>query len=200
MRKKIPTQMTKFPCPKCGKYYEPYMTRKDGKAMCECPTHGLYETSIAVSKNFRLFCSKLGSAPNRSQGYYTSSEFRVKRYLDNHGQMEGLDYVHNARVPVVMDGKKRYFWPDFIVYSKRLIIGASPHIWHQMWARNNADDRFSDYMKGLGWEVINLDEKDLSQLNKRRTEGKKLGFNPEAKPYHRTDRCKRLDEIFGENK
>jgi len=66
-----------------------------------------------------------------------------------------------------------------------------------MWARNHADDRFSEAMKKLDWEVINLDEKDLQQLNKQRTEGKKLGFNPKAQPYHRTENCKRLDSIFG---
>jgi len=193
----IPTEFTKFPCPSCGKYYKPYMTRRDGKAMCECREHGLYETSIAVSKNFRLFCAKLGSAPNRDPHYYTSSEERVQRFLERRGLKEGLDYFHNSRVAVEVDGKRRYFWPDFVVPSKKIIIGASPHIWHQMWARNHADDRFSEAMKKLDWEVINLDEKDLQQLNKQRTEGKKLGFNPKAQPYHRTENCKRLDSIFG---
>lgn len=179
--------MTKFPCPICGKYYEPYMTRKDGKAMLECPTHGLYETSIAVSKNFRLFCSKLGSKPNRESWYYTSSEFKVKRYLDKAGLVEGLDYFHNNRVPVEIDGKERYFWPDFTVPAKKLIIGASPAIWHRMWARNKADDRFTEIMKKLGWKTIHLDEKDLQKLNKRRKKDK----------YPRPERCKELDSIFG---
>jgi len=193
----IPTQMTKFPCPKCGKYYEPYLTRKDGKALCECPKCGLYETSIAVSKNFRKFCQKLGSAPNREPTYYTSSEERVKRYLEHNGLREGLDFFHNNRVLILMNEKRRYFWPDFVIPSKKLIIGASPHIWHMLWSRNGADERFSAYMKSLGWKVIHLDEKDLNALNKRRTRGKKLGFNPEAKPYERPKRCKELDEIFG---
>lgn len=193
----IPTKFTKFPCPKCGKYYEPYMTRKDGKAMCECPNDGLYETNIAVSKNFRVFCSKLGSAPNRDPHYYTSAESIVKRYLENRGLTEGLDFTHNTRIEVKMNGKKRYFWPDFVVPQKKLIIGASPNIWHKMWARNDADDRFTAHMKTLGWDVINLDETNLQQLNKSRTEGKKLGFNPNVKPYHRTENCKKLDSVFG---
>lgn len=195
----IPTQFTKFPCPKCGIYYIPYMTRKDGKAMLECKKHGLFETSIASSKHFRQFCAKLGSAPNRDAHYYTSSEQRVKRYLDKHGLKEGLDYTHNTRVEVMMEDKKRYFWPDFIIHNKKLIIGASPAIWHKMWNRNDADERFEDAMNDIGWKVINLDERDLSHLNKKRTEGKKLGFNPKSKPYYRTANCKIMDGLFNEN-
>lgn len=196
MKKKVPTQFTRFPCPKCGVYYVPYMTKKDGKALLECPTHGLFETSIAVSKNFRKFCSKLGSAPNRDPHYYTSSEKRIKRYLEARDLVEGLDFTHNTRIETKVDEKKRYFWPDFIVHSKKLIIGASPHIWHKMWSRNNADERFTEYMKTISWEVINLDEKDLHQLNLRRTEGKVLGKNPKNKPYERSKNCKKLDKIF----
>lgn len=189
--------MTKFPCPKCGVYYEPYMSRKDGKAMLECPKDGLFETNIATSKNFRKFCAKLGSAKNRDPHYYTSAEEKIKRYLENRGLVEGLDFTHNTRISVKIDSKNRYFWPDFVIHFKKLMVGASPEIWHRMWARNNADERFTEAMKILGWEVLNLDEKDLTQLNKKRKEGKVHGFNPKAKPYHRTDRCKRMDLFFG---
>jgi len=197
---KIPTEFLKYPCPTCGQYFLPYMHSKDGYAFMICPQHGQFKTSVAVSANFRKFCSKLGSAPNRSPGYYTSSELRVKRYLDNLGLIEGMDYFHNSRIPAVMDNKKRFFFPDFTLPKLKLCIGASPHIWHKMWGRNNADKRFTAYMKKLGWKVINLDEKDLNQLNKRRTEGKKLGRNPNVKPYHRTATCKRLDKILKEKK
>jgi len=195
---KTATEELAYPCAKCGTYNLPYMHSKEGYAFMRCSKcTAQYKTSTAVSANFRRFCSKLGSAPNRDPHYYTSSEERVQRFLERRGLKEGLDYFHNSRVAVEMDSKRRYFWPDFVIPSKKLIIGASPHIWHQMWARNHADDRFTAAMKLIGWEVINLDEKDLQQLNKRRTEGKKLGFNPKAQPYHRTENYKKLDSYFG---
>jgi len=208
----IPTEFTKFPCPACGIYYEPYMTRRDGKAMCDCPQHGLYETSIAVSKNFRIFCAKVGSAPNRDAHYYTSSEEKIKHFLDHRGLVEGLDYSHNARVRngrnahphkfINEKGKKRtaryvYFWFDFVIPSKKMILEASPSVWHKMWNRESSDQKKSDFASAIGWTLINLDEKDLAQLNKPRTEGKKLGFNPNVKPYHRTENCQKLDSLFG---
>jgi len=174
------------------------MHSKEGFAFMLCKKCKVqYKTSTAVSANFRKFCSKLGSAPNRSPTHYTSAEQTVQRYLEKRGLREGLDFTHNTRVKVKMDNKSRFFWPDFVIPAKKLIVGASPHIWHQMWARNNADDRFTLAMKEIGWEVINLNEKDLQQLNKYRTEGKRLGFNPEAPPYHRTENCKRMDVLFG---
>ena len=177
------THLTKFPCPICGKYYEPYMSRKDGKAMLECPEHGLYETSIATSKNFRKFCAKLGSAPNRSPTYYTSSESKVKRYLVNHGLVEGLDFFHNARIGPFVNGNKKkvYYWCDFVVPSKKLVIEASPEIWHKMWNREDADLRKAKFLGQLGWTLMNLNEKALRRLNLRRTEGKILGRNPKTR-------------------
>ena len=194
----ISTQLTKFPCPICGKYFEPYMARKDGKAMLECPQHGLFETSIATSKNFRKFCQKLGSAPNRNPTYYTSSEQRVKRFLVNHKMKEGLDFFHNSRIGPFINGNKRkvYYWCDFVIPSKKLVLEASPAIWHKMWNRNEADERKTKFLGQLGWTVYNLNEKDLAQLNKRRTEGKILGKNPKNSPYHRTETCKKMDMIF----
>jgi len=78
-----------------------------------------YKTNVAVSANFRLFCAKLGSAPNRDPHYYTSSEERVQRFLERRGLKEGLDYFHNSRVAVEVDGKRRYFRPDFVVLARR---------------------------------------------------------------------------------
>ena len=192
------TEEVEYPCAKCGTYNLPYMHSKKGFAFMLCKKcKSQYKTSTAVSANFRKFCSRIAQKPNKSPGYYTSAELKVKNYLEKRGYKEGLSFFHNSRVPVIMDSKSRYFFPDFTIPEKKLMIGASPSIWHTRWARNNADDRFTLAMKKLGWEVINLDEKDLQQLNKKRTEGKKLGFNPDAQPYHRTENCKRLDSVFG---
>lgn len=188
-KEEVKTVFTKFPCPKCGIYYEPYLTRHDGKAMLECPEHGLFETSIATSKNFRTFCAKLGSAPNRSPTYYTSSEGVVQRFLVRQGLREGLDFFHNARVGPFINDKnhKVYFWCDFVVPKYTLILEASPRIWHKMWNRGQADNRKELCLGNLGWKVINLDEKDLHQLNKIRKE----------KKYPKTERVKEVYGIFG---
>lgn len=166
----VPTQLTKFPCPKCGKYYEPYMTRKDGKAMLECPTDGLYETSIAVSKNFRKFCAKLGSAPNRDPHYYTSAEEKVRKYLVQKGLVEGLNFTHNTRLGPYVNGNKHrtYYWADFIVPEAKLVIECSPSIWHTRWNREGADKRKTDFLRIQRWDLISLDEKELSKINKNR--------------------------------
>lgn len=183
----IKTEELTYPCAKCGTYNKPYMHNKKGFALMVCSKCGIqYKTSVAVSKNFRIFCSKVGSKPNRSSSYYTSSEMKIKRFLDNLGFIEGLNYFHNQRIPVIMNGKKRYFWPDFTLPDFKLILGASPSIWHKMWARNGADERFTDCMANLGWTVIHLDEKDLKQLNKRRDPSK----------YPKTATVKKLYELF----
>lgn len=194
----LQTEFLKYPCPKCGRYYLPYMHDRDRRAFMICPEHGQFRTSVAVSANFRKFCSKVGSAPNRSPTYYTSSEQRVRRFLLNHGLIEGLDFFHNARLgPFVNgNGRKVYYWADFVVPSKKLVIEANPSIWHRMWNREEADQRKIKHLLELGWEPIGLDEKDLNQLNKKRTEGKVLGKNPKNKPYHRTENCKRMDHLF----
>jgi len=212
---KIATEEITYPCPHCGTYNLPYMHNRKGFAMMRCgKCQHQYKTSTAVSANFRKFCSKVGSAPNRSPSYYTSHEKIVKDFLEKRGQIEGLDFHHNARVkdgnlPVPQpfinsQGKKRvakyvYFWLDFVVPEKRLVIEASPSIWHKMWNREVADIKKEEFLKNLGWKLISLDEKDLNQLNKKRTEGKILGLkiNPNSKPYKRTSNCKRMDEIFG---
>jgi hypothetical protein len=157
--------------------------------MLECPEHGLFETSIATSKNFRTFCAKLGSAPNRSPTYYTSSEGVVQRFLVKQGLNEGLDFFHNARVGPFLNNNKHkiYFWCDFVVPKHILILEASPRIWHRMWNREQADNRKELFLGNLGWKVINLDEKDLHQLNKKRKEEK----------YPKTERVKEVYRIFG---
>lgn len=167
---KVETVFTKFPCPKCGVYYEPYLTRHDGKAMLECPEHGLFETSIATSKHFRTFCAKLGSAPNRSPTYYTSSEDKIRKYLLHWNLIEGLDFMHNCRIgPFVNENnRKMYYWCDFVVPKYKLVIECSPSIWHTRWNRQGADDRKKEHLAKLGWKMSSLDEKELSKTNKIR--------------------------------
>jgi hypothetical protein len=131
------------------------MTRKDGKALCECPEHGLYQTSISVSKNFRAFCKKLGSKPNRSQGYYTSIELKVKRILDSLGLREGIDYVHNCRIK----NGKRYYWLDFYLPLFKSVIRVNPKIWHSMWNRGSSDLDQKKFLLSNNLEVFDIDEK-----------------------------------------
>jgi very-short-patch-repair endonuclease len=188
--KEIATEEVKYPCPKCGHYYKPFMYDREGFALMLCETCNCqYKTSTRVSANFRKFCQKLGSAPNRSPTYYTSSETVVQRFLIRHGLREGLEFFHNSRVgPFVNDNKhKVYFWCDFVVPKYTLILEASPHIWHKMWNREQADNRKELALNDLGWKVINLDEKDLHQLNKIRKE----------KKYPKTERVKEVYGIFG---
>lgn len=184
----IKTELIAYPCPVCGKYYLPYMHSKDGYAFMVCPEHGQFKTSVAVSVNFRRFCSKVGSQPNRNPTYYTSSEERVRRFLLNRGLIEGLDFMHNARIGPIINGngKKTYYWADFVIPSKRLVIEASPKIWHKMWGRQKADIRKEQFLSSKGWEIIHLDEKDLQQLNKRRKKSK----------YPKSERVLRLYKIF----
>jgi len=178
LRKKKKTDMTKFPCPKCGKYVKPFMFRKgDHKAVMECPSHGLFETDWKASRNFRLFCQKLGSKPNRSQGYYTAPEVRVKNYLDHFHLLEGVEYIHNCRIKNAERGV--YYWVDYYLPFEQLIIEVSPSVWHKMWGREKSDKKKMEYLTKLGLTVINLDEKDLRLIDLR----KKV-------------KCEKLDRIF----
>jgi G:T-mismatch repair DNA endonuclease (very short patch repair protein) len=166
------------------------MHDREGFALMLCETCNCqYKTSTRVSANFRKFCQKLGSAPNRSPTYYTSSEGIVQRFLVKQGLKEGLDFFHNARVgPFLNDNKhKVYFWCDFVVPKYTLILEASPRIWHKMWNREEADKRKESFLGKLGWKVISLDEKDLHQLNKKRKEEK----------YPKTERVKEVYKMFG---
>lgn len=191
MRKeKVQTEEVSYPCPRCGNFEKPYMYSKDGYAYMLCSKcHTQYKTSTAVSANFRKFCSKVGSKPNRSPTYYTSSEEKVRRFLQRRGLLEGLDFFHNARIGPFENGNKRkvYYWIDFVVPSKRLLIECSPSIWHRMWNREEADKRKNQLVEQLGWTIIHLDEKELNQLNKKRKKSK----------YPKTDNVKKLYQLFG---
>jgi len=184
---KVPTVLVKYPCPKCGNYYLPEYHQKDGKAVMVCLTHGIFKTSVAVSLNFRKFCSKIGSKPHRSPVYYSSSEKKVQRYLERRNLIEGIEYFHNSRIKCKIKGRVRYFWLDFIIPKLDLVIEASPRIWHKLWNRAEADARKRTLLKAMGLNLIELDEKDLRRLNKRRKKSK----------YPRPENCKKLDKIFG---
>lgn len=187
-KEKVPTELVAYPCPKCGKYYVPYMHTKDGYALMICEEHGQYKTSVQVSANFRKFCSKVGSAPNRDPHYYTSSEEKILRFLRRRGLIEGLDFTHNTRIgPFINEkGHKVFYWVDFIIPQYKLILEASPQIWHKMWNREKADERKAKFLTPLGWKVIHLDEKDLNQLNKKRKKSK----------YPKTENVKEIYRIF----
>lgn len=189
VKKNVKTVEVEYPCPKCGTYNPPYMHDRKGFALmlcskCKCQ----YKTSTAVSANFRKFCSKVGSKPNRSPTYYTSSEEKVRRFLKNRGLLEGLDFFHNSRIgPFINENENKvYYWCDFVIPEKKLVIEVSPSVWHKMWNRESADERKNKILEDLGWEVIHLNEKDVNQLNKRRKKSK----------YPKTENCKRLYEIF----
>lgn len=189
MKKQVPTEEVEYPCPKCGTYTKPYMHSRDGFAYMICPKCNVqYKTSVAVSANFRKFCSKVGSAPNRSPSYYTSSEEKVRYFLQNRGLLEGLDFFHNARVGPFKNEKNRkvYYWVDFAIPKYKLIIEVSPNVWHRLWNREEADERKNIILTNLGWKVIHLDEKDLNQLNKRRKKSK----------YPKTEKVRELYTIF----
>lgn len=169
-KRKVPTELTKYPCLVCGKYFLPYLHTTNGYALMICPKDGQYRTSVQVSANFRKFCKKLGSAPNRKQSYYTSSEEKVRQFLLDKGLIEGLGFFHNSRIgPFINDnGHKVYYWLDFVIPRRKLVYEVSPAVWHLMWARNGSDERKSRLLKKLGFKTIHLDEKDLTEAKLRK--------------------------------
>lgn len=151
------TRRTKFPCPSCGIYYEPQTVTK-GKSFMLCKEHGIFETDNKKSLSFRKFCSKLGSKPNRSQGYYTSGEERIRQYLLRRGLIEGYDFIHNARI--YNEDTKSYYWIDFYLprYKTPIFICYNPDVWHKLWNRSKSDKIKIDFLKKLGKVVILKDK------------------------------------------
>lgn len=157
--KKIKTEPMKYPCPNCGRYELPYMHTKTGYAymLCsKCKTQ--YKTSTKVSASFRKFCSKLGSKPNRSQGYYTSGEERIRQYLIRRGLLEGYDFIHNSRI--YNKETKNYIWVDFFLprYNRPIFICYNPDVWHKLWGREKSDKIKLRYLKKLGKVVVLKDK------------------------------------------
>ena len=159
------TEIVKFPCPKCGIYYEP-TSQVGGYAFMNCPKDGLFKTSNAVSLSFRKFCSKLGGAPNRNPGYYTSEEDKVRRYLVKIGEVEGVTFFHNARIQAVNDkGNKVFYWLDFVLPIRRIVIECNPSIWHKMWNREGADIRKQTILGLLGLTLVEMTEDDVRTIS-----------------------------------
>jgi len=176
--KKDKTEIVKYPCPKCGTYSKPFMHNRDGIAYMLCKKCNIqYKTSCRVSANFRKFCQKLGSKPNRTQGYYTSSEIKIKKYLNHLGLIEGKDYIHNCRFKNIHNNC--YYWVDFYLPFEKLIVEASPSVWHKMWGREKSDKKKVIYLTSLNLTVIILNEKDIASIDLR----KKV-------------KCEKLDHIF----
>jgi len=158
---KVPTEELSYPCPSCGTYNLPYMHSRDGYAYMLCKKcKKQYRTSTAVSANFRKFCSKVGSKPNRSPTFYTSSEKSAKQYFDRLGYREGLDYWHNVRVKL----NGTYCWLDFYFPKLDLAVEISPSVWHRMWNRQEADKKKEDALKKAGVTVISYPEGWIRKL------------------------------------
>ncbi len=165
----VRTELVKYPCPKCGIYYEPEF-HMSGYAYMECKEHGLFKTSVKVSKNFRKFCSKIAKKPNRSPYYYTSTEKKVKDILDKAKYIEGIDYLHNVRIKDTTRKTKKggpiYYWLDFYIPKEELVISVNPTIWHRMWQREKSDNKKIKFLESLGLKVISIDEKSLNDIKR----------------------------------
>ena len=152
----IQTQEVKYPCPKCGTYTKAEFIDKKGYAYCLCPNcKTQYKTSTKVSINFRKFCSKVASEPNRSQLHYSSLEKKVKDILDSFGYREGIDYIHN----VAMRNGKSIYYVDFYIPSESKVIECNGTIWHELWGRKESDKRKIKFLKDNGLTVIIVTEK-----------------------------------------
>ena len=155
----VETEVISYPCPNCGTYTKPYM-HVNGYAYMLCPKCNVqYKTSTKVSANFRKLCSRVASNPTRSQGYYTSSEKKVKAVLDKLGLREGIDYVHNCRVK----NGRTYYYPDFLLHYKRIIIEVSPSIWHTRWNREDSERKKKEFFKQLGFTIVELGDEDFKR-------------------------------------
>jgi len=149
-----------YPCPNCGVYNSPEWHSTDGYAYCLCETCKVqYKINTRVSINFRKFCSKIASKPNKSPHYYTKEERKVKKIFDNLGFIEGIDYYHNVRC--YNPKSKTYYYPDFILPNYKLVIECSPSIWHEMWNRKESENRKREYFKEYGYKYVTLKENVL---------------------------------------
>uniref|UniRef100_A0A6M3XEV1 DUF559 domain-containing protein n=1 Tax=viral metagenome TaxID=1070528 RepID=A0A6M3XEV1_9ZZZZ len=158
----IETRRTQFPCPSCGQYFTPYLVTVNGISKCECKIHGLYETNNKVSKNFRIFCSKVASHPTRSQSYYTSLEAKVRDILLNSSYILGKDFIHNC---LFKNGRSNYY-VDFYIPRENLILECSPAIWHTLWSRDKSDKKKYKFLSDLGLKVIEVDERNYKEVSR----------------------------------
>jgi len=162
----ISTELVDYPCPSCGKYNKPYMHSK-GYAMMVCSQCGKqYRTSVKVSSQFRKFCSEVAKKPNRSQSYYTSFESKVRDILLENGYREGIDFIHNVRVPLKVEGKTRYYWLDFYIPHEDLVIECNPKIWHHMWNRQTSDRVKYELLEKEGLKILLVSERNIKEINR----------------------------------
>jgi len=159
--KKVKTEFIKYPCPTCGKYFLPYMDSSKGYAFMICPEHGQFKTSISVSANFRKFCSKVARKPNRSPVYYTSTEKKFKKYLEDLGFKEGIDFWHNVRVRYHNGSRYVYYWIDFLMRMLDIGFEIDPKVWHSLWNRDKSDRIKVKRILGDGIRLLSLSDKDL---------------------------------------
>jgi len=179
------TELVKYRCPSCGHYNTPYFFDRKGHAFSLCEKcKAEYKTSTGTIANFRKFSSRQGKKPNRSPTYYSSSERTVKRYLEKYGLIENLDFFHNARVRDTNREKPVYFWLDFIIPSRKLVVECDPEVWHKLDGREESDKRKKDFIESLGWTFISLNNECIRKLNKSR------------KGKDRPEECKELDGII----
>ena len=152
----IETTEVKYPCPRCGTYTKAEFIDKKGYAYCLCPNcKTQYKTSTRISINFRKFCSKIASEPNRSQLHYSSLEKKVKKILDKFGYREGIDYIHN----VAMRNGRSIYYIDFYIPRENKVIECNGTVWHDLWNRRASDKRKLKFLEEQGLRVIIVTEK-----------------------------------------
>ena len=159
---KVETEEVSYPCPRCGHYEKPYMYSRDGYAYMLCPKCNVqYRTSTKVSANFRKFCSKIAQKPNRSQSYYTSTELKVRKLLEDNGYVQGRDFWHN----IMFEKDKRHrYWVDFIIPDEKLILEVNPTVWHRLWSREKSDNKKFEFLESLGYRVVSVNEKNYKSI------------------------------------
>lgn len=176
VKSKLNTEKVSYCCPNCKTYNIPYMHNKEGIAFIQCKNcKEQYKTSVSVSKDFRKLCSKIASNPVKSSTYYTSAERKVKKYLERIGYEEGIDFIHNVRVCNKGKEKQVYYWLDFYIPELKLVIEASPRIWHRE-DREVAEKRKYDYLSSKGLTVLTYDDRVLRKLRHIKKPKKKLNY------------------------
>lgn len=186
-KSKIKTELVAYMCPSCKSFNKPYFHNKKGIAFSLCANcKAQYKTSTATSANFRKFSSRHGRKPNRQPNYYSSSEKAGKKYLENQGLVEGFTFFHNARVKTENEkGRIVYYWLDFVIPTKKLVIEVSPEIWHKLGNVPEKDKRKRKFIEDMGWTLIELKTEDIKLLNRTKPRSQK-----------RPTACWRLDRFF----
>lgn len=106
---------------------------------------------------FRKLCSKVAASYHWSKKTYSPPERRIKAILEEHGLIEGKDFVHNKRIKY---SNRISYYPDFLVFNK-FIIEYSPHVWHKLYW--NMEERFklrTRRLKELGYEVFTIEREE----------------------------------------